>query len=143
MTTVNKKIEQTSTKKVNHKRKHNNSVETVETKAVKQKKQWFCYLISSSTLKKTYVGITTDVNRRIKEHGHSIKSARYTKGNEWHLICFVSGFHNHIQACQFEKKWFVDRLLGLYCFGFCFLFFFFLVLFSIFVIVLYTQAHDV
>lgn len=78
----------------------------IKTKKVASVKKWVCYLIHSTTTNHTYVGITLDVQRRVlREHGKSSKSAKYTKGKDWKLICFLSGFQTHVQAAQFEKKW--------------------------------------
>lgn len=66
---------------------------------------WFVYWIHSTSSNDTYIGSTNDINRRPNEHGKTSKSAKYTKGQEWEVVCFVSGFRNRREACQFEKKW--------------------------------------
>lgn len=70
-----------------------------------KKEPWFVYFIHCVTNNQTYVGATNNVERRVKQHGSSSRSAKYTKGKEWKLIAFLSGFENKIQALQFEKRW--------------------------------------
>jgi predicted GIY-YIG superfamily endonuclease len=70
----------------------------------------YVYLLES-TSKKTYIGATVDLNRRLAQH-NKLKSggAKYTgrwvdKGDTWTRVCYVSGFPTWIDALQFEWKW--------------------------------------
>jgi structure-specific endonuclease subunit SLX1 len=64
----------------------------------------YVYLLQSG--KKTYVGATVDVNRRLRQHNREIKGgAKYTSKDTWTRVCYVSGFPTWIDALQFEWKW--------------------------------------
>lgn len=48
---------------------------------------WYVYIIYSVVLSRRYTGITTDPNRRLKEHNESRKGAKATKaGRPWKLM---------------------------------------------------------
>ena len=70
----------------------------------------YVYLLQSSS-KKTYIGATVDVQKRLRKHNKVVKGgARYTgkwvdRGDKWECICYVSGFPTWIDALQFEWKW--------------------------------------
>jgi predicted GIY-YIG superfamily endonuclease len=70
----------------------------------------YVYLLHSSS-KKTYIGATVDVQKRLRKHNKIVKGgARYTgkwvdRGDKWDCICYVSGFPSWIDALQFEWKW--------------------------------------
>jgi predicted GIY-YIG superfamily endonuclease len=70
----------------------------------------YVYLLYSSS-KKTYIGATVDVQKRLRKHNKIVKGgARYTgkwvdRGDKWECICYVSGFPTWIDALQFEWKW--------------------------------------
>ena len=66
-------------------------------------KKWVFYLIENNGC--TYAGVSPDPVRRLRQHNGEIKGgAKYTtsKGPGWSHICIVHGFHNKIQAMQFE-----------------------------------------
>ena len=53
----------------------------------------------------TYAGVSPDPCRRLRQHNSEIKGgAIYTtsKPPHWKHVCLVSGFHDKIQAMQFE-----------------------------------------
>lgn len=64
---------------------------------------WSIYLLSNGT--RTYVGSTTDVYRRLRQHnGEIVGGARSTKGKgPWTVVCYVSGFDGRSSACRWEK----------------------------------------
>ncbi|CAM6098833.1 unnamed protein product [Calypogeia fissa] len=68
---------------------------------------WCCYLLLSGDSKKTYVGVSFDVRRRLRQHNGEIaggaKSCR--PGRPWRLVYTIQGFHSRNEACQFEWKW--------------------------------------
>ncbi len=54
---------------------------------------WFVYILYSESTERTYVGITTDLARRLLEHNTSARGARYTKtGRPWRIGYFEVGF---------------------------------------------------
>ena len=64
---------------------------------------WQLYIIENKGC--TYVGVSPDPVRRLRQHNGEIKGgAKYTtsKGAGWKHICLISGFQNKIQAMQFE-----------------------------------------
>lgn len=69
--------------------------------------KWNCYLLATvSGSPKTYVGITPDLDRRLRQHnGELAGGAMATKGYKWERICHVKGFPDHRAALQFEWRW--------------------------------------
>ena len=65
---------------------------------------YLCYLIVSFDSSKTYIGITNDFTKRLRQHNGEIKGgAKYTtQGRPWRLVAHIKGFENHIQVLQFE-----------------------------------------
>jgi structure-specific endonuclease subunit SLX1 len=67
---------------------------------------WNCYLLATSGEKKTYVGVTPDLDRRLKQHnGELAGGAKATHGHQWKRVCHVRGFPDHRAALQFEWRW--------------------------------------
>lgn len=70
---------------------------------------WVCYLIWNKERKRTYVGITNNLTRRLHAHNTN-RGARSTKGpGTWIVVCHLSGFPDHRTVLQFEKKWHMMR----------------------------------
>ncbi len=62
------------------------------------------YLIKCSH--RTYIGYTSDVSRRLRQHNREIKGgARATRGGTWSLVCFVRGFQTIGAAMSYEWHW--------------------------------------
>lgn len=78
--------------------------------------QWKCYLLvtGEGTKQKTYVGVTPDLDRRLRQHNGEISGgAAATSGRQWERVCHVRGFPNHRAALQFEWRWKqISRRLG-------------------------------
>lgn len=80
---------------------------------------WCVYLLVNNK-GRTYVGSTTDVNRRLRQHnGELTGGARSThQKGPWELYCYISGFKTRSEACRWEriiksrKRGLVDRWLG-------------------------------
>lgn len=68
--------------------------------------QWSCYCLKA-TNNKTYIGVSVDIERRLRQHNREIVGgAKYTGTAEgWKRVCFVHGFPTHRDALQFEWKW--------------------------------------
>ncbi|RLN30410.1 structure-specific endonuclease subunit slx1-like [Panicum miliaceum] len=68
---------------------------------------WCVYLIASSRIPRTYVGVTTDFPRRLRQHNGELKGGAKaaSAGRPWNLACLVEGFANRSEACEFESKW--------------------------------------
>ncbi|XP_010269715.1 PREDICTED: structure-specific endonuclease subunit SLX1 [Nelumbo nucifera] len=69
---------------------------------------WTVYLIlSTNTPIKTYVGVTTDFPRRLKQHNGELKGGAKASraGRPWVCACIIRGFKDQSEACEFESKW--------------------------------------
>jgi len=69
---------------------------------------WKCYLLGTADggSKKTYVGVTLDLDRRLEQHnGLRAGGAMATKGRKWARVCHVKGFPDQVSALQFEWRW--------------------------------------
>ena len=69
---------------------------------------WNCYLLATCDTgsKKTYVGITPDLDRRLRQHNGALTGgAMATNGRLWERVCHVKGFPDHRAALQFEWRW--------------------------------------
>ena len=62
-----------------------------------------CYIIFNGNF--SYVGITNNLKRRIRQHNQEIKGgAKYTRmiGPGWNFACYISGFKTKNDALKFE-----------------------------------------
>ncbi|XP_058734792.1 structure-specific endonuclease subunit slx1 [Vicia villosa] len=69
---------------------------------------WCVYLILSTNLPiKTYVGVTTNFPRRLRQHNGELKGGAKASraGRPWVCACIVCGFTDRSEACVFESKW--------------------------------------
>ncbi|KAJ7949253.1 Structure-specific endonuclease subunit slx1 [Quillaja saponaria] len=69
---------------------------------------WCVYLILSTNAPiKTYVGVTTNFSRRLKQHNGELKGGAKASraGRPWICACIVCGFTDRSEACEFESKW--------------------------------------
>lgn len=71
--------------------------------------QYVCYVLENTTKTHTYVGITNNLKRRLRQHNGEIRGgARYTRGGRpWTLAAVVAGFKNKSDVLSFE--WFMHR----------------------------------
>ena len=51
-----------------------------------------------------YVGITTDLNRRVEEHNGSTLGAKYTRGRRPVELVFSRAFENRSEASREESR---------------------------------------
>lgn len=65
---------------------------------------WYVYLLVNEK-GRTYIGSTTNVNRRLRQHNREIVGgARSTRNHgPWRIYCYLSGFPNRSSACRWEK----------------------------------------
>ncbi len=67
---------------------------------------WSVYLLVSLDGRRTYVGATSDPDRRLQQHnGEKSGGAKSTAGGVWRRATLVSGFADKIEALQFEWRW--------------------------------------
>ena len=75
-------------------------MQTTVTRAI----EWHVYILYSETTDKTYVGITTDPNRRLRQHNGEIrggaKSTRTCK--DWKMHCLLGPYPNRSHALKLE-----------------------------------------
>ncbi|KAJ6315536.1 hypothetical protein OIU78_018918 [Salix suchowensis] len=71
-------------------------------------RSWSVYLILSTNHPvKTYVGVTTNFSRRLKQHNGELKGGAKASraGRPWICACLIHGFIDRSEACEFESKW--------------------------------------
>ena len=68
---------------------------------------YVCYCLRSTTTSKTYVGVTNNLVRRLRQHNGELKGgARYTSsGGPWVLTMIVGPFGTYQHALHFEWHW--------------------------------------
>lgn len=66
-----------------------------------KKVNWFVYIIQSEK-GHLYTGITTDVERRFKEHANSKKGAKYFRGKVPVEVVFRKTFKDRSTASKYE-----------------------------------------
>jgi predicted GIY-YIG superfamily endonuclease len=87
--------------------KLDNCVMTTDNKMVYTgDKSYFCYILQSTTSNKTYVGMTDNIQHRLRQHnGEIIGGAKYTTaGRPWQIVCYVGGFTTRNEALRFEWR---------------------------------------
>lgn len=67
---------------------------------------WVCYLLQSQS-GRTYVGVTKDLQRRVRQHNRQQTGGARATGVDsgWLPVCHVLGFPDMRAALQFEWKW--------------------------------------
>ena len=66
-------------------------------------KKWYVYIVECCD-KSLYTGITTDVNRRVKEHNGSKKGAKYTRARRPIRLVKHWEFENRSAALKEEIR---------------------------------------
>ena len=75
-----------------------------------QQQHFYVYLLESSGKRATYVGATTDVNRRLRQHNKELAGGavatgtRVARGETWSRVCYIEGFPTWNAALQFEWR---------------------------------------
>lgn len=72
----------------------------------KAKQLWTVYLLRNRKSGRTYIGSTTDVKRRLRQHNREIVGgARSTRlgAPDWQIDCFLTGFATRSEACRWER----------------------------------------
>ena len=64
---------------------------------------WFVYMIRSDD-GSLYTGVTTDVERRFKEHSGSPRGARFFNGRKPVEVVYTESGHTRSSACQREAE---------------------------------------
>jgi structure-specific endonuclease subunit SLX1 len=73
---------------------------------------WFAYVLVSTTIRRTYVGVTTDVDRRARQHnGELAGGARATRaGRPWKIGRVAGPYESRGEAQVVEYS--IRRLRG-------------------------------
>ncbi len=67
---------------------------------------YVCYLLIDNNNKTSYVGITNDKDKRLRQHNQEIKGgAKATKGKVWNRALHIKGFPTKHDILQFEWYW--------------------------------------
>lgn len=69
---------------------------------------YVCYLLTSDTTNKTYIGITNCTEKRLRQHnGECSGGAKYTcQGRPWKFHGYVQGFgEDKSYVLKFEWRW--------------------------------------
>jgi len=74
-------------------------------------KLWTLYLLYHSASNRTYLGVTTDVERRLRQHrGEIVGGARFTSriqkahpNCKWQLVVTLSSFPNQSEVTRWER----------------------------------------
>lgn len=75
-----------------------------------EQQHYYVYLLASSKSNATYVGATTDLDRRLRQHnkelagGATATGIRVSRGETWRRICHIAGFPTWNAALQFEWR---------------------------------------
>jgi structure-specific endonuclease subunit SLX1 len=70
----------------------------------------YCYLLSNGN-GRTYVGATTDVTKRLRQHNQELAggaratSISVSQGHLWKRICYISNIPEWKSALQIEWRW--------------------------------------
>lgn len=65
----------------------------------------YVYILQEINGKRTYVGYTNNLERRLRQHNGEIKGgAKYTRGRKWEFMGYIEGFPDKIIALQCEWK---------------------------------------
>ncbi len=74
---------------------------------------WLCYILQSSVnTRRTYVGMTNNMRRRIRQHNGALKGgARTTRAwRPWTLVGWIQGFSSRSHVHSFEHRMHSRRL---------------------------------
>lgn len=73
----------------------------------KKSEEWCVYLIISADMDNTYVGVTTNFRRRLRQHNGELNGGAKASraGRPWQCVCLIDGFKDRSEACHFEWKW--------------------------------------
>lgn len=68
---------------------------------------WYIYILKCSD-GSLYTGVTTDIERRLHEHNHSSRGARYTRARRPLSLAYREPAESRAQACR--REWEIKQL---------------------------------
>jgi len=68
---------------------------------------WYVYILECSD-GSLYTGVTTDPERRLHEHNHSARGARYTRARRPLSLAYREPAENRARACR--REWEIKQL---------------------------------
>lgn len=81
-------------------------------------KPYVCYLIKCIKTSATYIGITNDFHKRLRQHnGVIVGGAKRTRGKQWKAVLHVSGCMSKREVLMFEWAWQKRSDIGRKCAG--------------------------
>ena len=67
---------------------------------------YYCYFLISHKSNRTYIGITNNLENRIKQHNGKIKGgAKSTQSSSWNYHTVIGNFKNKSESMSFEWYW--------------------------------------
>jgi len=72
---------------------------------------YYCYMLYTNDTLKTYVGATTEPDRRLRQHNKEISGGAkatgisVSKGLIWQRACYITGIPEWRSALQIEWRW--------------------------------------
>lgn len=82
---------------------------------MKRKKKGFVYILMNKTRSVLYIGVTSDVHRRLREH-QTDKGSKFTKKYNVKYLVYFEEYNSIVRAIEREKQlknWKRDWKLGL------------------------------
>ena len=71
------------------------------------KQPWYVYILECSD-GSLYTGVTTDLERRLHEHNHSPRAARYTRARRPLSLAYREAAGSRAEACR--REWEIKQL---------------------------------
>lgn len=68
---------------------------------------WYTYILQCAD-SSLYTGVTTDIKRRLHEHNHTNKAAKYTRVRRPLTLVYSEQCETRVQACK--REWQIKRL---------------------------------
>lgn len=81
-----------------------------ENESAPKNSPYFVYLLTSYTNRGTYVGVTNNLERRLRQHNGEIKGGarsttmRWRHAGTWRYALWIGGFYTRREALQFEWR---------------------------------------
>jgi len=99
MVTSSKKSARRKKEEERHHRCHHDYSSSAKTRKI-----FVLYVLVSTDSRRTYVGVTNDVSKRLRQHnGELAGGAKATRGKQWRVAAVADGFVSNHAALSVEK----------------------------------------